>query len=267
VPDRPPDESVYDAEPVAFDDAPTVESLSGQEAPFRPTARPPVAYLTVCDDGSPDGELVRIRGARFVIGRTDGDLRLPHDDQVSGRHAEIARESAGGRHRWVVTDLGSTNGLFVRVRRARLEDRTEFLLGRGRYLFEGPKGDFAPGAGSGTQKWVATALPCPALVEVVSDGGGNRFDLKKAEYWAGSDPRCQVCRSDDPFVAPRHARIYRDPKGVWHVTNNNSYNGVWVRTGRISVDGACSFQVGEQRFRLRVGVVPSPPALGGRGLG
>jgi hypothetical protein len=253
VADRPPDESVYDAEPVPFDEAPTVESLSGQEAPFRPTARPPIAFLPVCDDGSPDGELVRVRGGRFVIGRADGDLRLPHDDQVSGRHAEIVRESAGGRHRWVVTDLGSTNGLFVRARRARLDDRTEFLVGRGRYLFAGPKGDFAPGAGSETQKWVAATLPCPALVEVVGGGGGPRVELRKPECWIGSDPWCGICRSTDPFVAPRHARVYRDGRGVWHVMNNNAANGVWVRTGRISVDGACSFQIGEQRFRLRVG--------------
>src|SRR5205814_838584 len=132
----PPDESIYDAEPVPQSEAPTLPSVSGRETPYRPTVRPPVALLTVCDDGQAEGELIRIRGARFVIGRADGDLLLPHDDQVSGRHVEIARESAGGRHRWTVTDLGSTNGLFVRVRRTTLTHGIEILVGRGRFRFE-----------------------------------------------------------------------------------------------------------------------------------
>src|SRR5271157_4341310 len=44
---------------------------------FRPTVRPPVAVLTVCDDGKLDGEVIRIRDQRFVIGRSEGDLKIP----------------------------------------------------------------------------------------------------------------------------------------------------------------------------------------------
>jgi hypothetical protein len=38
---------------------------------FRPTVRPPVAMLMVFDDGKTDGELIRIRDHRFIIGRSD----------------------------------------------------------------------------------------------------------------------------------------------------------------------------------------------------
>src|SRR5438105_9792675 len=50
---------------------------------FRPTLRPPICTLTILDDGKSEGEIVRVRGNRFVIGRTEGDFLLPHDEQVS----------------------------------------------------------------------------------------------------------------------------------------------------------------------------------------
>ena len=83
--------------------------------PFRPTQCPPLAVLTVFDDGADGGETIRIRQDQFVIGRTEGDLLIAHDAQMSGRHAELRRKLHKDRHRWVLSDLGSTNGTFVRV--------------------------------------------------------------------------------------------------------------------------------------------------------
>ena len=102
--------------------------------------RPPVAVLTVFDDGKNDGEVIRIRDQRFIIGRTEGDLRIPIDGRISSRHLEITLQTIGGIHRWVVTDLQSTHGMFVRVSRSVLADRAEFLVGNGRYRFETPQG-------------------------------------------------------------------------------------------------------------------------------
>src|SRR5689334_22452316 len=45
--------------------------ISRGASPFRPTARPPVPLLTVFDDGKADGEVIRIREAKFTIGRTE----------------------------------------------------------------------------------------------------------------------------------------------------------------------------------------------------
>ena len=66
---------------------------------FRPILRPPTPILTVCDDGSESGESVRIRKDRFVIGRTEGDLVIPHDTQISGRHAELRQSLVKEKHR------------------------------------------------------------------------------------------------------------------------------------------------------------------------
>src|SRR5262245_8973242 len=45
----------------------------------RPRDRPPMALLCILDDGKADGEWVRLRGDRCLIGRTEGDVRIPHD--------------------------------------------------------------------------------------------------------------------------------------------------------------------------------------------
>ena len=176
-------------------------TVSRPAIPYRPMARPKVAMLTVCDDGRTDGEVIRIRGHRFVIGRTEGDLCIPVDGRISARHVEITLQTIGGAHyRWVVTDLQSTHGLFVRVSRARLAEQSEFLVGCGRYRFDAPQYAARPTtehfasdpAFSQTHGWAdATGnFRPPALTELLGDEIGNRAMLTKPEYWIGTDPDC-----------------------------------------------------------------------------
>jgi hypothetical protein len=118
--------------------APKPSAPAAGASPYRPTLRAPVALLTVLDDGKSDGEVLRLRTDRFVIGRAEGDFLIPHDSLISARHLEITRHRAGEQYRWVITDLQSTNGLFVRCSRIALADQVEFLVGKGRYRFEAP---------------------------------------------------------------------------------------------------------------------------------
>jgi hypothetical protein len=92
----------------------------------------------------------------------------------------------------------------------------------------------------------------PALTEVLGDRIGNRVVLVKPEYWIGSSANCFICRPDDPFCEPRHTRIYRTPKGHWFAEHNKSRNGLWLRMPQVSVETSLQFQIGEQRFRLKV---------------
>lgn len=231
---------------------------------FRPTQRTPMAVLTVFDDGTTEGQDFRLRDGRFVIGRTEGELVIPQDGLMSSRHVEIARQTVGGQPRWVITDLQSTNGLFVRVLKTVLADRSEFLVGNGRYQFLHPAAgggemttDFTPAgtARNSTQAWgegPAQAL-LPTLVELVGSAAADRLSLVKPEYWIGTDAACAICRPSDPFCEPRHCRVSRDDKGRWQIENNKSLNGLWFRLPQIVADGTVQFQLGEQRFRLRVG--------------
>ena len=175
--------------------------------------------LTVFDDGKTDGEVIRIRDHRFIIGRTEGDLCIPLDGRMSARHVEITHQVVGGLHRWVVTDLQSTHGMFVRVSRTVLADKAEFLVGNGRYRFDAPVTDAGPTIDSAsgqpgfseTHGWDDGAEHVPAAGRHRADRHeiGNRMLLVKNEYWIGSDPSCPICRPDDPFCEPRHVRLYR----------------------------------------------------------
>jgi pSer/pThr/pTyr-binding forkhead associated (FHA) protein len=244
--------------------APSRPNLASVAAIFRPTVRAPVAVLTVYDDGKTDGEIIRIRSPRFVIGRTEGDLKIPIDGRMSSCHVEITLQAAGGVNRWVITDLQSTHGMFVRVSRTVLADRAEFLVGNGRYRFDSPQAqadseattEYSPDSklSGETQGWADGASPFrpPAVTELVGNEIGNRILLVKPEYWIGSDATCPICRPDDPFCEPRHVRLFRAPSGAWHAEHNKTQNGLWLRMSQIVVDSVVRFQTGEQRFQLKV---------------
>ncbi len=148
--------------PAVFAPAATAPPAAADCPPlFRPTLRPPTPILTVCDDGEEDGESIRIRKDCFAIGRTEGDLVLPNDAQISGRHAELRQTLVRGKYRWSLIDLQSTNGTYVRVGQAILEHGQEFIIGCTRFGFEkqaaaDPAGPKAPNAGEqATRFWEA----------------------------------------------------------------------------------------------------------------
>jgi pSer/pThr/pTyr-binding forkhead associated (FHA) protein len=239
-------------------------SDTGQDAqPFRPTARPPMALLYVLDDGDDGGEVVRIRAGSFVIGRVEGDLVIPHDAGMSGRHLEVTRRLENGEYRWTLTDLQSTNGTFVRAANVIMGHDQELLIGGRRYRFEvrqGPAGGAEPSgaAANATRKWQALAPADLAgaadavLVEVPQAGEGRRFPLSGPEHWLGRDPQQCTIVVDDPMVDRRHARIYRDEKNRWIIAGARSLNGLWARVQEVALGRGGYFQAGEQRFLLKV---------------
>ncbi len=225
----------------------------------RPQQRPPMAMICVLDDGKQDGEWVRLRADRTAFGRADGDVRIPHDVMMSGRHAEITRQSAKEGYRWILTDLGSTNGTYVRVGTTLLRHMSELIVGRVHYRFESgaaaPAAEEPPRGEQTTRAWTAEPIRSlvPSLVEMTPSGTGQRWALSLAEYWIGRDPKaCAIARTDDLFLDPRHARLHRDAKGHWHAENNRTVNGLWLRVEEIPLGATCQFRMGEQKFLFRV---------------
>jgi pSer/pThr/pTyr-binding forkhead associated (FHA) protein len=226
--------------------------------PFRPSQRPPMAVLHVFDDGDTEGEIVRVRVSPFVIGRVEGNLVIPHDGGISGRHAEIARVLDGGLYRWTLRDLSSTNGTFVRASSSILKHGQEVQLGGCRFRFELDN----PGEGTSsgelpavTQKWQVGgggAAAMPRLVELTAEGEGRHYRLNGPETWLGRDPRQAAIPLAHPSASSRHARIVRDDRGRWIIHNNKSLNGIWIRVKEIPISQGGQFQCGEQRFLLRV---------------
>jgi pSer/pThr/pTyr-binding forkhead associated (FHA) protein len=211
------------------------ESEPPDAAPFRPTLRRPMAVVHVVDDGLESGETVRMRGDVLVIGRSEGDIVIPHDISMSTRHASIERLPEGG---WQLADLGSAGGTFVRVTTAKLKHGTVFQLGATRLRFETAFG-YATGAVGGPAD--------PRLLEVLPHGPGRSYDCPGPLTTIGRvDGGCGIA-IDDPFVSARHATLHHTARG-WRIENSGA-NGLWVRIeAPLRLTAPSQFQCGEQRF-------------------
>ena len=108
----------------------------------------------------------------------------------------------------------------------------------------------------GTRAWSSpmSQTLVPSLGEVLPTGLGQQFSLTFPEYWIGRDSQnCRIARPDDPLVNARHARLHRDADGEWHIDNNKSLNGLWLRVwDPMPIEKVCQFRMGEQRFIFRV---------------
>jgi pSer/pThr/pTyr-binding forkhead associated (FHA) protein len=220
---------------------------------FRPFQRPPMAALTIFDDGRFNGEQLRIRKDITVIGRSQGDIQIPHDERMSNRHAEIRRSADDGSWKWTLVDLGSTNGTFVRVHKCSIKPGQELLIGHRRFRFDDVPAPPPEETGEGhkTASFVIPALDQAALVELTSTGDGPRFPLPGLDNWIGRDPSCTVS-FDDPMIAKLHVKLSRNDRG-WRLESHEARDGVWLRIEKpVTVDRTCSFQLGEQRFLLKV---------------
>ena len=196
---------------------------------YRPSVRPPMAVLRLYHDGVKDFTSYPVMSERFRIGRNDGDLQVPHDFWMSGRHAEIQRRKGGDAYQWFLVDLKSTNGTFVQVDFAVLRPNDELFLGQERYRFlvqDGIAGLMHVTRGSGEQWWITQST---AII--------------------GSQPPCGLKSFTlDPYIDELHARLKREPDGTWTIRDNRSQNGVWFRVSEVELAGFSEFQLGEQRF-------------------
>lgn len=202
--------------------------------PYQPTQRPPLARICILDDGSSDGEWVRIRNESFIIGRTEGDIRLPFDSQLAPRHAEIAFQSDGGKHIWRLNDLQTPTGTFVEVTERPLRGGAEMWIGGRRYRFE----QSMPGV-------------LPTLQELAGDRRAFVLDPPGVFFGRDGGPGT-IAVADDPCLARRHARFEVAPDGSWKIINLGSRNGVYLRINSIKFAKPCRFQAGEQRFLVEV---------------
>jgi hypothetical protein len=200
---------------------------------YRPRLRPPMALLRVRDDSQIDSEVFRLRQEVTIIGRVRGEIVIPHDLQMSGQHASITREENNGRFRWVLRDLDSRNGVFVRFKRAKLKDEDLLLVANRLVRFS---------AGRGSEP--------SSLQEIVDGNPTDQFLLLPgAEYHLGRDPQaCITFLNQEPQLNLRHARLEHDAEGNWSMVCSKSVNGIWIRVKEVSLIHKAAFQLGEQRF-------------------
>jgi hypothetical protein len=123
-------EAPADAGPSAGDFGHTMVYSPDREA--RPLAPPPPPGRAMLVG---DGKRTVLSGSRMLIGRSrDCDVTL-EDPNASRRHAELRNEDG----HWIVTDLGSTNGVKVngrKVEQAVLQPGDELSFGLAQLRFE-----------------------------------------------------------------------------------------------------------------------------------
>jgi pSer/pThr/pTyr-binding forkhead associated (FHA) protein len=250
---------------------PTVEeshvaAARNDDPAFFPVQRPPLALLNVLDDGSDEqGELIRLRSSKYVLGRAEGDIRIVHDDGISGRHAELSRRMEDGVVRWYLKDLDSTNGTFIRVEKAALKHDQQLMIGRRVYRFEivpphavGAIGASAEDLHRTTRVLAAvpsvnSASALPALIQVGGRDDQRKYPLIADETTVGRDSnRADVVLDGDPMVSPRHVRFRRDERGIWNAEDVDSRYGLWLRVREAPLYGDAEFMLGEQRFLLNM---------------
>lgn len=233
--------------------SPHAESL---EKPIRPALRPSVPVLTVLDDGTfADGESFRLRGERFLIGRSEGDLMIPSDRTLSGHHAEIRRIVDSGRASWVLVDLDTANGTFVRVKSAAISADTIVVLGCRRYRLVQPfTADEAQPRGSTMllDKWEPPLNLWPALTETATTANSQTFPLNGPEVTIGRLGGGSTISIDDSHLAEHHATFARAADDVWRIYAGQTENGVWVSVRSVSLTSHCYFRCGEQFFRFLI---------------
>lgn len=201
----------------------------GDAEPYRPRLRGSMALLKVLDDVGEDGEFIRMRGERLVIGRSAGDVVIPHDISMSARHAVIERIGDDG---WQLADLGSAQGTFVRAASARLKHGTVLQIGATRLRFH------------------ILDLTEGMFVEVRPAGDGMRHECHAPATSIGRCGGRAGIVLDDPFVSELHATVHRSPRG-WRI-ENSGMNGLWVRIDApVAMTMPSQFQCGEQRFAFQ----------------
>jgi pSer/pThr/pTyr-binding forkhead associated (FHA) protein len=229
---EPQDATLY--EPLRPAVSPLLRAPLAEEA-FRPMLRPAVPRLTILDDGETErGETIRIREAATLIGRTNGAVRLPNDQRISARHAEIVRTDTGPTAGYILRDLDSKTGTFVRCLGTDLRPDRLIVLGSRRFRFQCP----------------AAPQDAATLVETTNANPGQRLAIPLSRpFLTVGRPGCgNDIELDDPLIAMFHGQIIQQASGTWRLEAKPSKNGVWAQVRSIALTRSCRFQCGEQRF-------------------
>jgi len=233
--------------------------------PYRPRLRPPMATLRIYDDDLKGWETIRIRQRETVIGRSEGDITIPHERMMSSQHARISCRYQDQHFCWFITDLESTNGTFLQIRAAKIQHNSEVFFGSFRYRFDAaPQGGGAAGSEDEEPEEVPQQTlgwkrlspdemmqARPALIRVTPSGEAERFELKGTDQVVGGSPEVDLTIPDDPMLSSRHVRIHQDRYNRWRIEDLESRNGTWLAVKERQLDMSTNFQLGEQRFCIR----------------
>jgi pSer/pThr/pTyr-binding forkhead associated (FHA) protein len=217
------------------------------------SAAPSARLIVIAQDGTA-GHEYPVMGGQIDIGRESGDVRISTDGYACPRHARLTWKQGS----FWVSDLGSVNGVFVRLTGPeRLQHGDVLLLGMGVLRFEivtANETALAPAIERGTRLFGSPATPRYArLVERTVEGvARNVLYLSKNVVTIGRETG-DIVFTDDPFMSRQHAGLERQSDGTFIIKDLGSSNGTFlaIRGERALPDGS-HIRIGQHLFRLKI---------------
>ena len=224
------------------------ESVQGVVS-VRPEVELGQGELACINDDSSIGARLAL-GQQTDLGRTQGEFRFD-DPYLSDRHARFIRGPQG----FIVCDLDSTNGVYLRIREAlSLSDGDFVLVGQQVLRFRMlPKTDKPLGVATegGVHVFGSPEQPRVAKLSLYTTEGvyRNVHYLYREQTVLGRDAS-DIVFADDVFLSRRHAAI-RLSQQIATLEDLNSSNGTFVRIrGRQGLRNGDELRIGSQLFRF-----------------
>ncbi len=240
------------APPAARFDPATGQRIDAQAAEEQPQARtmffgalqqqPVVPRLVVIKGEGGDGNTYHLQGTTTVIGRSVGEITFAEDPFLSPQHARFSSQNG----RLFVQDLGSQNGVFLRIKKPTpVRDGAYMLVGEQLLrLDRRPFSDGSPTA-AGTY-FYGSPRPTGAfrIVQCLAGGGEGRIAAAEGGVLSMGRESNTLNFPDDRFISGHHARLdaASDHDEVV-LTDTGSRNGTFVR-----IDGAQELFHGDYLF-------------------
>ena len=208
----------------------------------------------ITQDGSP-GRQYELNAQQIDIGRSEGDIRLENDPYISPRHLRIVWKNG----HFSALDLGSVNGVFVRLRRPVLLNHADLvLIGlevlRFELVLDAEKGLGTAFEGDtrlfGSPLGPRYARLCQRTVEGVTR---DIYYLSRNQTTIGREAG-DIVFTTDPFMSRQHAQIVRDPDtGSFTLRDLDSSNGTYLGArGEVRLQNGDHIRLGQHLFRLEV---------------
>lgn len=239
--------------------APSLAPLA-QKLELAPTQPLRAQVVIIQRDGS-EGTVYALDAAQIDVGSREGDIVLPDDPYLAPRHARIERRG----DTFVLRDLGSPNGVYVRLREpVELVSGDMFLIGQQVLRFEVlPEAErrVGPAKQQGVMVFGTPDLPRLARVAQYTTEGLERdvYYLYRDETVFGRE-QADVVYAEDPFLSRRHAAITMNRDQLrFTLRDLGSSNGSALRCrGERVLSHGDQFRLGRHLFRFDL-------TVGGRG--
>jgi pSer/pThr/pTyr-binding forkhead associated (FHA) protein len=233
--------------------APAAAAYAAPAAAYAAPAAPLSAQVVVILRDGSEGGVYPLAGERTDIGSREGDVVLRDDPYLSPRHARIERRG----DTFVLSDLGSVNGIYIRLREPTdLVDGDMILIGQQVLRFEllsEAERQIGPAMQHGVMVFGTPETPRMArMVQYTTEGlGRDVYYLHRDETVLGRE-QADLVFAEDPFLSRRHAAVavQRDQRR-YTLRDLGSSNGTAIRCRRErALQAGDQFRLGRHLFRF-----------------